>query len=399
MLSPIEEIIAEIAAGKMIILVDDAKRENEGDLVVATEKLTPEHLAFMMHEARGLICVSIDQLTAERLNLPLQALDNSSPFQTPFTVSIDHRSVTEMGDSAAGRVATMSALLDERAQPEDFTIPGHVFPLIANPEGVIARQGQTEGSYDLAKLAGLRPSGVLCEILNPDGSMARAGQLNDFAQKHGIKIGTIDQIIRHRITTEILVRDVAHSTLQTDAGEFETYVFEDALDGKEHLALAYGDFLSESQSKGVMVRIHSECLTGDVFGSRRCDCGSQLDTAMKHIVDNGSGLLLYLRQEGRGIGLGNKLRAYALQDQGHDTVEANIQLGFAADSREYAVAAHILNMLKVHRVRLMTNNPDKLKRLEQLGVTVTERIPLLVEPDAYSRSYLETKRNKLGHIL
>lgn len=395
-LSTIEEVLCDIKEGKVVIIVDDKQRENEGDLVVATEKVTADILSFMMHAARGMICVSISNELAEKLRLPLQVLNNNSPFNTPFAVSIDHKSISGRGMTASARTKTLLALIDDSTMPEDLVTPGHVFPLIANPSGVIARQGQTEGSFDLARLAGLKESGVICEILNDDGTMARGDQLNAFAQKHALKICSVEQIIKYRMSKEVLVKDVATSKVQTDYGEFETHVFEDELDGKEHLALVYGDI---SKEKSVLTRIHSECLTGDVFGSRRCDCGNQLDFAMKEIVNYGSGVILYLRQEGRGIGLLNKLRAYELQDAGHDTVEANLQLGFMADEREYAVAANMLHKLGVKSLNLMTNNPRKIDKLQALGLVIEKRLPIVVESDAYSKTYLETKRTKLGHLL
>ena len=395
-LSEISEVIADIKAGKMAIIVDHKQRENEGDLVIATEKATPEALSFMMHEARGMVCVSISDELARKLELPLQVLNNNSPFNTPFTVSIDHKSVSGSGMTASSRVRTISSLMNNSTSPEDLVSPGHVFPLIANPLGVLARQGQTEGSFDLARLAGFKPSGVICEILNEDGTMARGEDLNKFSKKHSIKICSIEQIIKYRMSKEILVEKVANSKLDTDYGEFNTYVFEDELEGKEHLALVYGE---PDTSKAVLARMHSECLTGDILGSRRCDCGNQLDFAMKKIVSNGSGVILYLRQEGRGIGLANKLRAYELQDLGHDTVEANIKLGFEADQREYAVAANIFNNLGISKVKLMTNNPKKIEKLKILGIETEERIPVICDTDQFSKDYLDTKRTKLGHML
>lgn len=395
-LSSIESVINDLRAGKMVIIVDDTKRENEGDLVVATELVTPEILSFMMHKARGMICVSISNETAERLKLPLQVLNNDSPFNTPFTVSIDHRDVAGAGMTAEARTKTFKSLIDPATQPEDLVIPGHVFPLIANPSGVVARQGQTEGSYDLARLAGLTASGIVCEILNSDGTMARGAELDNFARLHDIKICSVEQILKYRMSKEILVKQTAMSVLRTDFGEFNTYVYEDEADGKEHLALVYGDPASEDAA---LVRIHSECLTGDIFGSRRCDCGGQLKFALERIVESGAGVVLYLRQEGRGIGLLNKLRAYQLQDLGHDTVEANIKLGFEADQREFAVAANMLDSLGVKKVKLMTNNPRKIESLSAFGLTVTERIPVITAPDSYSKDYLAAKRTKLGHLL
>lgn len=392
-------VVADFKAGKPIVLVDDASRENEGDITIATEALTPELMNFMLREARGLVCVSISTEIASQLNLPLQVLNNNSPFNTPFAVSVDHRTVQGSGVTAAGRTFTMQKLLDPNMRAEDFVSPGHVFPLIANPAGVIGRQGQTEGSYDLARIAGFQPSGVICEILSPDGSMARGKELNAFAKRFGLKVSSVEEIVKYRIREEVLIRVVANEELMTDFGKCRTYVFQDDAVGKEHLVLAFGPEEKLRDSRGALVRIHSECLTGDVFGSRRCDCGEQLHASMRRIISEGSGLVLYLRQEGRGIGLANKLRAYALQDQGHDTVEANLQLGFPADMRDFAVAGKILDHFGVSSVRLLTNNPDKLNTLTGLGISISERIPLVVEADEYSREYLATKRSKLGHWL
>jgi 3,4-dihydroxy 2-butanone 4-phosphate synthase/GTP cyclohydrolase II len=398
-LHPFSEVLADFRAGKPVILVDDAERENEGDITLATEAVTPELMSFMLEHARGLICVSISVELAEQLNLPLQVLNNNSPFNTPFTVSIDHRSVSQSGVTGRSRALTMQKLLEPGAQPEDFVSPGHVFPLIANPAGVIGRQGQTEGSYDLARIAGFKPSGIVCEILQPDGTMARGKQLNEFAERFGLKISSVEEIIKFRIREEVLVRMVGESAMTTDFGACRAFVFQDDVDGKEHLALAFGQEKLLDNPDGTLVRIHSECLTGDVFGSRRCDCGEQLKESMQQIVARGSGIVLYLRQEGRGIGLTNKLRAYALQDQGHDTVEANLRLGFPADMRDFAVAAKMLDHFGVRRVQLLTNNPDKLSTLENFGIEIRSRIPLVVRPDEFSKHYLEAKRDKLGHWL
>lgn len=397
-LSPIDDVIADYRNGKMVIIVDDADRENEGDLALATEWVTPQSLAFMMHQARGLICVTISPDLAKRLELPQQVDNNNSPYRTPFAVSIDHRSVAEQGVTAAGRARTMQALLEPGAEPQEFVSPGHVFPLVANPAGVLGRRGQTEGSYDLAKLAGLKPSGIICEILNQDGSMARGEQLREYAERHGLRITSVAEIVRKRLSQEVLVRLVAHNTLTTDAGDFDTHVYRNDVDGKEHLALVYGSTAALNRQP-VLVRIHSECLTGDVFGSRRCDCGPQLQEAQRRIVAEGAGIIVYLRQEGRGIGLGNKLRAYELQDHGRDTVQANIELGFEPDQRDFVVAAQILESLGTKQVRLLTNNPRKILSLESAGVKVTERVPLLVPTDEFSQRYLEAKREKLGHLL
>lgn len=395
-ISPTQEVIADFRDGKMVIIVDDESRENEGDLAIATEKVTAESLAFMMNEGRGLICVSIAREVAEHLKLFPQVDTNNSRYGTPFTATVDHRSVMNFGQTASARAETMRRLIDPEAKPSDFVTPGNVFPLIANPVGVLGRRGQTEGSYDLARLAGLKPSGIICEILNPDGTMARGDSLIEFAERYKIKITSVETIARHIVANEILVREVSRESKRTDYGEFLVSVFESDADGKEHLALQYGDI-----TKGVtpLVRIHSECLTGDVFGSQRCDCGPQLDAAMKSIVKHGSGILLYLRQEGRGIGLLNKLRAYELQDQGRDTVEANVELGFGADERDFAVAAKILGVLGVGELNLLTNNPRKLETMKRFGIGVINRVPLVCPSNIHNQSYLETKRAKLGHFL
>jgi len=397
-LSPFPEIVADFQAGKMVIIVDDDDRENEGDLVIATEKISAQAVNFMMQHGRGLICVSISGELARNLKLPLQTAHNNSPYNTQFTISIDHKDSAATGVTAAGRAQTLLKLIEPYARAEDFATPGHVFPLIANERGVVGRQGQTEGSYDLARIAGLFPSGVICEILNPDGSMARGAELNEFALLHNLKITSVAEILKQRLSADNLVRQVASSKMDTAHGYFDVHVFEDDVGGKEHLALVYGSD-KVAQTDAPLVRLHSECLTGDVFESRRCDCGRQLDLALKRIVEEGSGALLYLRQEGRGIGLSNKLKAYELQDHGHDTVEANIKLGFKPDERDFAVAAQILSMLGVMKVRLLTNNPSKLTSLSNSGIEVCERLPLLVDEDEYSRAYLEAKRAKLGHLL
>jgi len=396
-LTPFPKVLDDFRAGKMIILVDALARENEGDLTIATETLTPDAVSFMMREARGLICISLGTADAERLNLPLQTLNNNSPFNTPFTISVNHRTAMNEGVTAAARCFTMRALVDDHSSAADFISPGHVFPLVANPAGVIGRQGQTEGSYDLARIAGFKPSGVICEILGADGRVLRGDALRAFASDHNLSITSIEEIIRYRVQQEILVREVGHSTRDTEFGKFETHIFEDDVDGKEHLALVHGD-LRKIRAEPILVRIHSECLTGDLFGSWRCDCGEQLSYSMKRVAAE-DGIILYLQQEGRGIGLGNKLRAYALQDQGHDTFEANVKLGFAPDERDFAIAAKILGSFGIDRVRLLTNNPDKVSELQRFGINVTERLPVVVAPNEFSRAYLKTKREKFGHWL
>jgi 3,4-dihydroxy 2-butanone 4-phosphate synthase/GTP cyclohydrolase II len=396
---PFSEVLDDVRRGRMIIMVDDDDRENEGDIVVPAASVTPQQIAFMMREARGLICVSIGAEVSERLRIPLQTLRNNSPFSTPFTVSVDHRDVVGRGVLAEARAYTIRRLVADTAEADEFVSPGYIFPLVANPAGVLRRRGQTEGSYDLCRLAGGKPAGVICEILNPDGTMARGERLIDFARTHSLKITSVEEVLRYRIAQETLVRETARASLSTDYGVFQTHVFENDVDQKEHLALIYGDLSSIDRTKGPLIRLHSECLTGDVFGSRRCDCGPQLEGAVERIVGEGAGILLYLRQEGRGIGLTNKMHAYALQDQGHDTVEANLKLGFEADKRDFGVAANMLHALNVARVRLLTNNPRKQEALSLHGISVTERVPLVIPPDEYSRHYLETKKSKLGHLL
>lgn len=393
------DILEDIRSGKGVVVVDSADRENEGDIILATEKATPEMISFLMREARGLICVSIPSDVAERLRLPLQVLNNNSPFQTPFAINIDHKDVGSLGVSAEGRARTMRALIDPTAGPDDFVSPGHVFPLIANSAGVVGRPGHTEGAFDLARLAGLAPSGILCEVLNPDGTMARGAQLQEFAAKHNLRLTSIEAIRDYRAVHEIAVRAVNSGEVDTDYGSFHATVFADDVGKKEHVAMTRGDLSRMPASYAPLVRLHSECLTGDVFGSRRCDCGRQLDGAMKLITEEGAGMVLYLRQEGRGIGLENKVRAYALQDQGLDTVEANVHLGFDPDERDFAVGAHMLLAMGVRTIRLITNNPAKGAALARFGISVVERIPMVVEADPYSEAYLRTKRDKLGHIL
>lgn len=396
MLHPFQDVLAAFQAGKMVVMVDDADRENEGDLVLATEFVTPEAISFMMREARGLICVSVGNEVAERLQLPFQSTVNGSSFQTPFTVSVDAQEVAENGVTARGRAATLRKLLDPHARPEDFITPGHTFPLIASPLGVLGRRGQTEGSYDLARLAGLSASGVICEILNPDGTMARGERLQAFAERHGLLVTSVAEVAQYRLHHEVLVREVARTSVESPLGTFDAYVFADDASKGEHLALVYGDIGHVSVP---LVRLHSECLTGDVFGSRRCDCGPQLGRAMELIVAEGAGVILYLRQEGRGIGLANKMKAYALQDQGHDTVDANLALGFAPDLRDFAVAAKMLRVLGVQSLRLLTNNPAKVRALSDCGLRVEERVPLVVPVDEQAKAYLDAKKLRLGHLL
>jgi len=398
-LDPFDQVLSAFGAGRPVVLVDDADRENEGDVVVATEAVTAETIVFLMEQARGLICVSISRETATRLELPLQVTTNNSPYQTPFAVSIDAADVLPNGVTARGRARTMRKLLDPSAKPEDFIAPGHVFPLIANPAGVFARAGHTEGVFDLARLTGKEPSGILCEILNPDGTMARGSDLVHFARRNDLLITSIQAIKDYRAHHETSVRVLLTKDVDTDHGVWRANVFADDAAGKQHVAMVYGDVQRADRQDAPLVRIHSECLTGDVFGSRRCDCGPQLDGAMRLIAEVQDGIILYLRQEGRGIGLENKVKAYALQDQGLDTVEANLELGFEADERNFAVAAHMLRALGISEVRLITNNPVKAETLGRLGIVVRERVPMITEPDPCSSGYLATKRDKLGHLL
>jgi len=396
-LSPISEVIADYKAGRMVIMVDDDDRENEGDIAIATEKVTEESLAFMMRECRGLICVTLSKDAAEKFKLFPQVNQNNSRYGTAFTATIDHKNVARNGYTASARAETMRRLIQPESTYSDFVTPGNVFPLIANPRGVLGRRGQTEGSYDLARISGLIPSGIICEILNPDGTMTRGQDLIDFAKKHDLKITSVDCIAKHIMANETFVSLIRQEPRETEYGLFNVSFFQSNSDGKEHMALVYGDI--NSADKVPLVRIHSECLTGDILGSQRCDCGAQLSQAMEAIVKNGSGALLYLRQEGRGIELINKLKAYQLQDQGRDTVEANIELGFRPDERDFSVAAKILNLLELKNISLLTNNPRKLGTLKSFGFNVVDRIPLVCRANKYNQKYLEVKREKLGHYL
>ncbi|WP_420266467.1 bifunctional 3,4-dihydroxy-2-butanone-4-phosphate synthase/GTP cyclohydrolase II [Candidatus Magnetominusculus dajiuhuensis] len=393
----IEEAITDIKEGKMVILIDDEDRENEGDLCIAAEKITPDVINFMAMYGRGLICLSLNAEKVEKLNLPMMTSNNTSSFGTAFTVSIEARKGVTTGISAADRAKTILTAINPDCRPEDLARPGHVFPLRAKPGGVLQRAGQTEGSVDLAKLAGLIPAGVICEILNDDGTMARVPQLMDFASRHQIKIVTIEDLIEYRLKNERLIKRVANVKCPTRyGGDFRAIAYENAVDEHVHLALIKGNITADEP---VLVRVHSECLTGDVFGSKRCDCGQQLQRAMEIIDKEGRGVVLYMRQEGRGIGLVNKLKAYELQDQGLDTVEANLELGFKDDLRDYGIGAQILVDLGVKQIALMTNNPRKIVGLDGYDIEIVKRVPIEITPCDKNLVYLKTKKKKMGHIL
>ena len=393
-MNTVDELITAIAAGEMVVITDDESRENEGDLVIAAEKATPEAINFMATHGRGLICVPIPRRRATDLGL-YEMAQRGDPYGTKFTVSVDAKKGITTGISAFDRAATIRVIADPKAEPEDLTTPGHTFPLIGVEGGVLARAGHTEAAIDLARLAGLAPYGVICEIMNDDGTMARLPQLVEFASKHGLKIGTIADLIRFRRLTESLVDLVQVVKLPTPEGEFDLHCYVAKTNGREHLALVYGEIKGK---ENVLVRVHSECLTGDVFHSQRCDCGEQLHHAMRMIVEEGCGAIIYMRQEGRGIGLTNKLHAYHLQERGLDTVEANEKLGFAPDLREYGLGAQILLNLGVHSIRLMTNNPKKIIGLEGYGLAITERVPIVMPPCESNKRYLDTKKERLGHL-
>jgi len=394
--SSISEAIEDIKAGRFVIVVDDEARENEGDLVLAAEKVTPEAINFMASHARGLICMPVIGERLDELRIPLMVNDNTSPFCTAFTVSVEAKHGTTTGISAHDRAETIKAMIDPETKPEDIARPGHIFPLRAKGGGVLVRAGHTESVIDLARLAGLYPAGVICEIMNEDGSMARLPQLEVMSEKYGIKIISISELIAYRRRHEKLVHQVAEAKLPTKYGEFIAIAYKSDIDPDEHLALVLGDV---STRKPVLVRVHSECLTGDIFGSLRCDCGEQIRLAMQKIAEEGRGVLLYMRQEGRGIGFHNKICAYELQDQGLDTVEANLSLGFEPDLRDYGIGAQILADLGLRSIRLLTNNPKKVIGLEGYGLKVVETVPIIVTPNPYNRRYLETKQKKMGHLL
>ena len=394
----VEKAIADIREGRMVIVADDEDRENEGDLVMAAAKVTPDHVNFMTKHGRGLICVALTDERADDLDLPLMTQRNTDPQETAFTISVDaHRRFgVTTGISAQDRAKTIEVLTSPNSDPSDLRRPGHIFPLRAKPGGVLRRVGQTEASVDLARMADLPPVGVICEILNEDGTMARRRELKDFAIEHGLRFITVAQMVAYRLTKTRIIQRVAEAELPTRYGEFHVIAYESMLDGREHLAITRGN---PSGKPSVLVRMHSECMTGDVFGSMRCDCGEQLVAAMRQIDAEGQGAIVYLRQEGRGIGLGNKVKAYELQDEGLDTVEANEKLGFKPDLRDYGIGAQILLDLKLHSIRLLTNNPRKIVGLDGYDIEITGTEALQVEPNQHNERYLETKRSKLGHTL
>jgi len=394
----VDKAIEDIREGRMVIVADDEDRENEGDLVMAAAKVTPDHVNFMTKYGRGLICVALTDERADALDLPLMTQRNTDPQETAFTISVDaHRRFgVTTGISAQDRAKTIEVLTSSNSDPSDLRRPGHIFPLRAKPGGVLRRVGQTEASVDLARMADLPPVGVICEILNEDGTMARRRELKDFAVEHGLRFITVAQMVAYQLTKTRIIRRVAEAELPTKFGEFHVIAYESMLDGREHLAIIKGN---PSGKPGVLVRMHSECMTGDVFGSMRCDCGEQLVAAMRQLDAEGQGAIVYLRQEGRGIGLGNKVKAYQLQDEGLDTVEANEKLGFKPDLRDYGIGAQILLDLNLHSIRLLTNNPRKIVGLDGYDIEITGTQALQVAPNEHNERYLETKRSKLGHTL
>ena len=392
----IESVIADIQKGKMVIVVDDADRENEGDLIMAAQFITPAAVNFMAKHGRGLICVPTTSERLQQLGIERMVRQNRESHKTDFQVSVDAAHGISTGISAADRAETIRIMADPTAVPDDLVQPGHMFPLRAQPGGVLQRAGHTEAAVDLVKLAGCRPITVICEIMSDDGSMARLPELLKFARKHRLKICTIADLIHHRRTQEKLVEHIETVKMPTDYGEFDLHLYRSKIDGKNHLALVSGDVAGK---KNVLVRVHSECLTGDVFGSRRCDCGPQMRQAMRQISEAGCGVLVYMRQEGRGIGLAPKIQAYKLQEQGYDTVEANQKLGYGMDLREYGLGAQILSDLGLKTIRLLTNNPKKVVGLEGYGLKITEQVPIRTKPHPHNAHYLETKRKKMGHLL
>ena len=394
--STIQEAIEDVRQGKMIVIVDDEDRENEGDLMIPAEKCTPEAVNFMAKYGRGLICLTLTEQRTAELGLPMMVQENQAQFGTPFTVSIDAKHGITTGISAADRAKTIEVAMDPEATQYDLVMPGHIFPLRARDGGVLVRAGQTEGSVDIARLAGLKPAGVICEIMNDDGTMARVPELTQFVKKHKLKMITIKDLMEYRLNRETMVEEVAATQLPTDFGDFKAVAFRNKLIDQVHIALVKGEL---SPDEPTLVRVHSQCLTGDVFGSHRCDCGEQLAQALHMIDKEGRGVLLYLYQEGRGIGILNKLKAYALQDEGRDTVQANEDLGFKADLRDYGIGAQILRALGLGKIRIMSNNPRKIVGLEAYGLEMTERVSIEVEPKKHNIKYLKTKQDKLGHLM
>ncbi len=394
--STIDSAICDLKEGKMIIIVDDEDRENEGDLMIAAEKVTPESINFMAKFGRGLVCLALTEKRTEELGLTMMVEDNQSAFETPFTISIDAREGVTTGISAADRAKTIQVAIDPATEKRDLVKPGHIFPLRAKDGGVLVRMGQTEASVDISRMAGLAPYGVICEIMNDDGTMSRVPQLTQFAKEHGLKMITTKDLAEYRLQRETLVEEVVSTILPTEFGDFKSVVFRNVLIDQIHIALVKGDIEPDVPT---LVRVHSQCLTGDVFGSFRCDCGDQLKKSMQMIGEEGQGVLLYLYQEGRGIGIVNKMKAYALQDEGKDTVQANEALGFKPDLREYGIGAQILHKLGLSKIRLMTNNPRKIVGLEGYGLEMVERVPIEVSPRKDNIKYLETKRQKMGHMI